>query len=130
MPWCVSAGHWSKPYGVWGSENGQPDANGMAEAPTVLNCPPGKYATVINIKPSMWVKVGEPWTGSTWVGTITMVCDDGTELTIDAQPEQDSPDFPPGNVTNPTGKVATAVIHAPVAHDWRLRVITISDEYK
>uniref|UniRef100_A0A383W0W1 LysM domain-containing protein n=1 Tax=Tetradesmus obliquus TaxID=3088 RepID=A0A383W0W1_TETOB len=83
---CPS-GVWSEPYGVWNNWNA---ANAMVAAPVEGTCPEGHYAQRFYVKPSQWYTAGA-WTGSTWVGQVTMTCSDGTEVNIDAQP-----DFNPG----------------------------------
>lgn len=102
MSWnLVAVGNWSKPYGVWGETWNAPENNAMAWDPVVYSCPLGRYATEFYVKPSQWYTVNR-WTGSTWVGTISMRCNDGSVFTIDAQPDID-PGFQDGNFTREAG---------------------------
>jgi hypothetical protein len=48
-----------------------------------------------------WYTAGA-WTGNTWVGQVTMYCSDGTEVTIDAQPDF-NPGWADGTVTQLSG---------------------------
>uniref|UniRef100_A0A383WLU6 LysM domain-containing protein n=1 Tax=Tetradesmus obliquus TaxID=3088 RepID=A0A383WLU6_TETOB len=97
-------GVWSEPYGVWDNMN---VANAMVAAPVEGNCPNGHYAVQFYIKPSQWF-TGEAWTGSTWVGRITMTCSDGTAITIDAQPGFDA-GWAHGSVIQPNGFPSVAM---------------------
>lgn len=94
-------GTWSPPYGVWDNRNA---GNAMSEIPTVAVCPPGSYAVSFYVKPSQWYNGAGPFTGSTWVGTITMTCSDGTEQTLDAQPDF-NPGWADGTQTQITGEL-------------------------
>lgn len=94
-----STGNWSQPFGTW---NDGTDYNSRSQVPMVGTCPTGHYAVQFYVKPSSHYTANQEWTGSTWVGQITMTCSDGTIFTIDAQPSFD-PGFDDGNITLMTG---------------------------
>ncbi|GLC58162.1 hypothetical protein PLESTB_001325500 [Pleodorina starrii] len=73
-------GNWSAPYGTWsvGWEV-------VTASPSVFMCPRGQYAVSFTARPGRWWTT-DNWTGSTWIGTVTMACSDGSRFTVDAQP--------------------------------------------
>jgi hypothetical protein len=74
-----------------------------------MYCPPGSFATSFYMRPSQWY-TGD-FSGSTWIGSLTMTCSDGSTVTLESQAGF-YPGWPDGTTTSPAGKLSTPPLHS------------------
>jgi hypothetical protein len=102
----AESGFWTRPLGTWNDGN---DNQGLLELPKYMYCPPGSFATSFYMRPSQWY-TGD-FSGSTWIGSLTMTCSDGSTVTLESQAGF-YPGWPDGTTTSPAGKLSTPPLHS------------------